>query len=481
MTISDTGRTLSEPRPQGSGPSQLMPPAPERMQWKEWDHAYLWHPFTQMREWLAEEPLVIERAEGNSLIDSDGNRYFDGVSSLWCNVHGHGRREIVEAIRDQLDAVAHTTMLGLTNVPATVLARRLIELAPSGLRRVFYSDSGATAVEIALKMAFEYWQLRGETERTLFVSLAESYHGDTIGAMSLGYSEAFHSRYRPLLFPRLRISPPHVYRYYKRESPEAALQHALEEAERTLSENLGRIAALIAEPLMQGAAGMWNHSVEYLAGLRQLCRQHGVLFIADEVAVGFGRTGKLFACEHAGITPDLMCLGKGISGGVLPLAATLATEEIFEAFLGEHEERKTFFHGHTYTGNPLACAAALASLDLFAKDNTLARMAPRIELLRERLCPLSELDPVADIRQWGFMVGIELAEDVSARRAYPPGRRVGKQVILEARKRGVLLRPLGDVIVLMPPLSSTEEELTRLVAVTAESIQAVTAPSEPRA
>ena len=482
MTPPDSNRNESEPRlsraqsrePQGSGPNRMTPSDSDRIHCKEWDHAYLWHPFTQMREWLAEEPLVIERAEGKHLIDSDGNRYFDGVSSLWCNVHGHGRREIVEAIRAQFDAVAHTTLLGLTSVPAIVFAKRLIEAVPQGLERVFYSDSGATAVEIALKMAFEYWQLRGESERTLFASLAESYHGDTIGAMSVGYSEVFHKRYRPILFPCLRLTPPHVFRYYRRASAEAALEQALGEAEQTLRENRKRIAALIVEPLMQGAAGMWAHPVEYLAGLHRLCRENNILFIADEVAVGFGRTGKLFACEHAGITPDLMCLGKGISGGVLPLAATLTTPEIFEAFLGEYEERKTFFHGHTYTGNPLACAAAIASLDLFAKDNTLARMTLRIELLRRLLCPLSELDHVAAIRQWGYMVGIELAEDAATGRPYPPERRIGKQVILEARKRGVMLRPLGDVIILMPPLSSTEEELKQLVAVTEESIQAVT-------
>jgi len=458
----------------------MTPEDSNRMNWKQWDHAYLWHPFTQMREWLAEEPLVIERGEGNYLIDSDGKRYFDGVSSLWCNVHGHGRREIVEAIRAQLDQVAHTTMLGLTNVPATVLAKRLIEVVPPGLARVFYSDSGATAVEIALKMAFEYWQLRGESERTLFVSLAESYHGDTIGAMSVGYSEAFHRHYRPLLFPCLRISPPHVYRCCRNASADDALELSLQEADKMLRENRTRIAGLIVEPLMQGAAGIWPHPVEYLAGLHQLCRKYNILFIADEVAVGFGRTGKLLACEHAGITPDLLCLGKGISGGVLPLAATLATPDIFDAFLGEYEERKTFFHGHTYTGNPLACAAGIASLDLFAKDHTLAQMVPRITLLRELLRPLSELDHVADIRQWGYMVGIELAEDIATGRPYPPEQRIGKRVILEARKRGALLRPLGDVIVLMPPLSTTDEELRCLVAAASESIQAVT-QSRPRA
>lgn len=443
-------------------------------QWKQWDRAYLWHPFTQMRQWLAQDPLVIERAEGNYLIDSDGRRYFDGVSSLWCNVHGHGRRELIEAIRNQLDAVAHTTMLGLTSVPATVLAKRLIELAPEGLRRVFYSDSGATAVEIALKMAFEYWQLRGDANRTLYVSLSDSYHGDTVGSMSVGYSDAFHSRYRPLLFPCLRISSPHVYRYYRYESPSDALAHSLEEAARTLRENRGRIAAVIVEPLMQGAAGMWNQPVDYVAGLQRLCRENNILLICDEVAVGFGRTGKMFACEHAGISPDLMCLGKGISGGLLPLAATLATEEIFNAFLGEYEESKTFFHGHTYTGNPLACAAGNASLDVFAKDDVLGRLQPLIERTSQCLGRVRELPHVSDVRQWGMMVGIELAEDARRRKAYPAAKQTGVQVIMEARKHDLIIRPLGDVVVLMPPLSTTPQELDWLVGVTADSIRVVT-------
>jgi adenosylmethionine-8-amino-7-oxononanoate aminotransferase len=446
----------------------------DRSRWNQWDRAYVWHPFTQMREWLAEDPIIIERAEGNYLIDSEGRRYFDGVSSLWCNVHGHGRRELVEAIRTQLDAVAHTTMLGLSNVPATVLAKRLIELAPHGLQRVFYSDSGATAVEIAIKMAHEYWQLRGDTKRDHFVSLSTSYHGDTIGSMSVGYSETFHSRYRPLLFPCLRISPPHFFRYYRNENVRDSVASALAQADGTLRAHEGRVSALIVEPLMQGAAGMWDHAVEYLTGLQRICHQYNVLLIADEVAVGFGRTGKMFACEHAGITPDLMCLGKGISGGLLPLAATLATEEIFSAFLGEYEERKTFFHGHTYTGNPLACAAGIASLEVFEKDDTLGKLQPLIARLGELLHPFREIEHVSDVRQWGMMVGIELARDARSREAYPVGKRMGKRVILEARKRGVMLRPLGDVVILMPPLSTTLQELERLTAVTSECIQAAT-------
>ncbi|MBI3933117.1 MAG: adenosylmethionine--8-amino-7-oxononanoate transaminase [Acidobacteria bacterium] len=443
-------------------------------QWKQWDHAYLWHPFTQMKEWMAEDPLIIERAEGNYLIDTAGKRYFDGVSSLWCNVHGHGRKEIVAAISEQAAKVAHSTMLGLTNIPAIELARRLIEIAPTGLRRVFYSDSGATSVEIALKMAFQYWQLRGDTARDLFVTLTEAYHGDTIGSVSLGYSETFHRWHRSLLFPCLKMNPPHFYRYYRRESAAEALRHALEEAAQVLSKDRKRIAAVVMEPLMQGAAGMWAHPVEYLAGVRKLCSDNKILFIADEVAVGFGRTGRMFACEHAGISPDLMCLGKGISGGTLPLAATLTTEEIFEAFLGEYEERKAFFHGHTYTGNPIACAAAIASLDIFSQDSVLDHVGELSTELQRHLAGLCELPHVAGIRQWGLMTGIELEEDVPTRRSFPPELRMGKRVILEARNRGIILRPLGDVIVLMPPLSTTHDELQNLVNVVADSISAAT-------
>jgi adenosylmethionine-8-amino-7-oxononanoate aminotransferase len=452
----------------------IPPPQVTVEQWKCWDRAHLWHPFTQMREWMAEEPVIIARAEGNYLIDTEGKRYFDGVSSLWCNVHGHGRAEIVQAIARQAAALEHSTLLGLTHPPAAELGRRLVQIAPRGLERVFYSDSGATAVEIALKMAFGYWQLRGEPSRDLFVSLADAYHGDTIGAMSVGYSEPFDRLFRPLLFPCLKINPPHIYRYYHGESPEAALDHALKDAEKVLIKDRKRIAALIVEPLMQGAAGMWRHPAEYLRGLREICSASRILFITDEVAVGFGRTGKMFACEHAGVRPDLMCLGKGISGGALPLAATLATEEIFSAYLGEYEERKTFFHGHTYTGNPVACAAALASLDLFAKDNTLQHVRGLAAELESHLAPLAFLEHVADIRQWGLMAGIELAEDAAARRSFPAALRIGKRVILEARRRGLILRPLGDVIVLMPPLSTTRDELRNLISVVAESIQVAT-------
>ncbi len=442
---------------------------------KRLDHEYVWHPFTQMQEWMGEEPLIIERGEGHYLIDLQGKRYLDGVSSLWCNVHGHRKKELDDALKQQIDKIAHSTFLGLSHVPGIELAAKLIEIAPKGLKRVFYSDSGATAVEVALKIALQYWQLRGETNRTRFASLAEAYHGDTIGAMSVGYSETFHRFHRSLLFPVLRLTPPHVFRYVKGLKEQEALTAAVQEAEEKLSSQKSSLAALIMEPLMQGAAGMWSQPVGYVKALSEICSENRLLLILDEVATGFGRTGKMFACEHAGVSPDILCLAKGIAGGYLPLAATLTTEEIFSAFLGEYAEYKTFFHGHTYTGNPLGCAVALANLELFRKEKILEKVQPKIAYLKRRLekefLPLAH---VGDVRQWGFMVGIELAEDKKSRRGYPSEKRMGHRVILDARKRGVMIRPLGDIIILMPPLTISEEELKTILDVVHESILQVT-------
>jgi Adenosylmethionine-8-amino-7-oxononanoate aminotransferase len=364
---------------------------------------------------MGEEPCIISRADGNFLIDVQGRKYLDGVSSLWCNVHGHRKKELDDALRAQLERIAHSTFLGLSHVPGIQLAEKLIGIAPKGLRRVFYSDSGATAVEIALKMAVQYWQLKGEKQRTRIASLADSYHGDTVGSMSLGYSETFHRFYKELLFPVLRLTPPHVFRFYQHRSAAGALDAAVNEAEEKLAADKDTLAALIMEPLMQGAAGMWAQPAGYVQALHDICRRHGILFILDEVATGFGRTGKMFACEHANVAPDLLCLAKGITGGYLPLAATLSTEEIFSAFLGEYKEFKTFFHGHTYTGNPLGCAVASANLALFEGENTIENMQPRIEYLRTRLGEeFLSLPHVSDVRQWGYMVGIELVQDKAA-------------------------------------------------------------------
>jgi adenosylmethionine-8-amino-7-oxononanoate aminotransferase len=398
------------------------------------------------------------------------------VSSLWCNVHGHRHPALDAALRAQVGRVAHTTLLGLANVPSIELAHALVAVVPPGLTRVFYSDAGATAVEAALRMALQYHQLRGAPGRTRFASLVEAYHGDTLGAVGVGWSETFHRFLAGAVAPAVRLTPPHVFRWQRAMEPEAALAAAIAEADATLAAHGETLAAIIVEPLVQGAAGMWIHPPAYLRALRDLARRHGTLLIADEVATGFGRTGRLFACEHAGVTPDVLCVAKGISGGYLPLAATVATEEVFAAFLAPYEEFRAFFHGHTYTGNPLACAVALASLRLFESEHTLERLAPKIARLAARLAAdVAPLAHVGEVRQQGFMVGIELVAGRGTRAPYPPAARIGQRVVRAARARGVVVRPLGNVIVLMPPLTIAPAELDRLVDVTRDAIVEATA------
>jgi adenosylmethionine-8-amino-7-oxononanoate aminotransferase len=431
---------------------QISPPSTATRSILAADRRHLWHPFTQQHGWVEDLPgLVIDHADGTNLYDTDGNAYIDGVSSLWCNVHGHRHPAIDAAVKAQLGRVAHSTMLGLTHAPAIELAERLVALAPAGLSRVFYSDSGSTAVEVALKMAFQWWAQRGEGQRTGFICLENAYHGDTLGAVSVGGIDLFHSLYRPLLFDSIQAS-----------AGDAEHLSAL------LDLYADRVAAVIVEPLVQGAAGMLMQPDGYLRTVRELCDEHGVLLICDEVATGFGRTGAMFACDHEGVTPDLMCLGKGLTGGYLPLAATLSTERIYEGFLGRFEDFNAFFHGHTYTGNPLACAAGIATLETFGRERTLESLKPKIELLARLLEQrIATLPSVAEVRQRGFMVGIELHE-------YPADERKGQQVTFEARRRGAIIRPLGDVVVLMPALSISEADLRRLVAITASSIAVAT-------
>ncbi|HEY5196395.1 MAG TPA: adenosylmethionine--8-amino-7-oxononanoate transaminase [Solirubrobacteraceae bacterium] len=420
----------------------------------ELDSRHLWHPFTQQQSWSDEPPLIVDRADGTTLYDTDGKAYIDGVSSLWCNVHGHHHPRIDAAVRAQLDRVAHSTMLGLTHQPAVELAARLVRIAPAGLTRVFYSDSGSTAVEVALKIAFQYWAQQDDPaarRRTGFISLREAYHGDTIGSVSVGGIELFHSQYAPLLFDAWQVDA-----------------GDLEQLDAILEAHGDRVAAMIVEPLVQGAAGILVHPAGYLRAVRERCDAHGVLLICDEVATGFGRTGRMFACEHEDVAPDLLCIAKGLTGGYLPLAATLATERIYEGFLGAHEDFRTFFHGHTYTGNPLACAAGLASLEIFEQERTLELLGPKIDLLcrllDEQVRPLGS---VAEIRRCGFMVGIEIA-------GFAVADRMGHQITLAARRRGAIVRPLGDVIVLMAPLSISLDELGRLVGITAGAIAEAT-------
>ncbi|MEO6057919.1 MAG: adenosylmethionine--8-amino-7-oxononanoate transaminase [Gemmatimonadales bacterium] len=446
---------------------------PSREELVAWDDASVWHPFTPHEVYRAEEPLMVVAGEGHYLIDADGTRYLDGVSSLWCNLFGHRRPEIDAAIRAQLDRIAHSTFLGNASAPAVRLAHRLTTLAPDGLSRVFFSDDGSTAVEVAVKMAYQYWQQadggRGR-DRTAFLALDDAYHGDTIGSVSIGGMDLFHKRYGSLLFPTIRAPSPHTYRRPAGHTASSYAEWCIDELERLVRVNADRLAAVVLEPGVQGAAGMIVQPEGFVRRVREVTRQTGTLLILDEVAVGFGRSGRLFASEREGVSPDFLCLAKGLTGGYLPMAATLTTERIFEAFLGPPAEGRTFFHGHTYTGNQLAAAAALATLDLLEHGGVLERLPAAIARLRDALGGLAGLAPVGDIRQYGLAAGIELVADRASRTPFPPAERRGMRVCRAARRRGVFLRPLGDVVVVMPPLTVTDEEIDQIAATLAAAI-----------
>jgi adenosylmethionine-8-amino-7-oxononanoate aminotransferase len=468
---------------------------------KALDLKNLWHPFTQQTEWagdLPRSPLVIAKAKGAYLYDARGRKYLDGVSSLWANLHGHRHPAIDRAVKRQLGRAAHTTFLGLTHEPGIRLADELIRLAPKSLSRVFYSDSGSTAVEVALKMAYQSHLQSRAPRRSEFLALKESYHGDTIGSVSVGGIGLFHAKFRPLLFKTHFAPSPHClrcpYNRRKEETAEGVQTYAydgenpkpgdaraatgcrwecLGQAEAILKNRRGKIAAAVAEPIVQGASGIRVAPPGYLKGLARLCAKYGVPLIADEVATGFGRTGRLFACEQEDVRPDLMCLAKGISGGYLPLAATLASERIYRTFLGRYDEFKTFFHGHTYTANPLACAAGRASLGLLREKNGLSGVRRKSRELAGLLEELRPLPWVGHLRQAGLMVGIELVKNKSGMEPFAPALRIGKKICDEARNSGLLLRPLGDVIVLMPPLSITAAELAKLVRGVRRAVETV--------
>ena len=445
---------------------------PTTRQLQDWDRRYLWHPFTQMQEWEQEDPLIIERGKGSYLIDTEGKKYLDGTSSIWVNLHGHRHPTLNRALKQQLDKIAHSTFLGLSNPPAIELARELIRLAPKGLARVFYSDNGSTAVEIALKMAVQYWQQQHPDAgpKNTFLHLKLAYHGDTIGAVSVGNIALFHSRFKPLLFPTVEAEPPYCYRCPLSLTYPACQTACLDPIEQILKTRHRELAGFIIEPLMQAAAGMIPQPPGYLKRVRELCTKYHVLLIVDEVATGFGRTGKMFACDREGVTPDLMAISKGLTGGYMPLAATLTTEEIYRGFLGTYEEFKTFFHGHSFTGNPLGCALALANLAVFRREQTLRRLSGKITQLTRLLKPLAALSHVGDIRQQGFMVGIEMVRDKQTKEPYPLQAKAGHRVAAIARTKGLILRPIGNVLVLIPPLSISHAELTRMVSIVRESI-----------
>ena len=425
---------------------------------RELDRRHVWHPFTQMTRWLAEDQLVIASAEGVWLVDDRGDRYLDGNASLWVNVHGHRHPRLDAAVAEQLGRVAHSTFLGLGNVPASHLAARLVELAPEGLERVFFSEAGAAAVEVAVKMAYAYWLHHGHPERNLFVSVEGAYHGDTVGSVSVGHIDAFHETYRPLLFTSAAIPQPYCYRCPLGLEPTSCGLACAEALEEVLSREGDRVAGVVVEPRVQGAAGIITAPDGHLARIAAITRAHGALLIVDEVATGFGRTGPMFSVEAEGVTPDLMALGKGLTGGYMPMSATLATAAVMDAFADA-----TFFHGHSYSGSPLAAATALANLDVFTEEDTLGRAAVLAEHLRERLTAFTAHPHVGEVRQRGTMIGIELVADRATRAAFPAEDLVGARVCRAAREHGLVIRPLGDVVVVMPALSMTTEETDLLI------------------
>jgi adenosylmethionine-8-amino-7-oxononanoate aminotransferase len=445
----------------------------DRRRLVDWDRQYIWHPFTQHALWNQVDPLIVVGGEREFLIDAQGQRYIDGHSSLWCNIHGHRRSEIDSAIRSQLDCVAHSTQLGLASPPAIELAKRLIDIAPPGLTKVFYSDDGSTSVEVACKLAYGYWHHLGQPRRDRFISLRNAYHGDTIGAVSVGGIDLFHHAYAPLLFKTEFAPSPYCYRCPLGKTPDTCGTACADEVGRLLEQHRGQIAAVIVEPLVQAAAGMITAPPGYLARIRRLCDKYQALLIADEVAAGFGRTGRMFACEHEGVSPDLMCISKGLTGGYLPLAATLATSTIYNAFLGPIDSGRTFYHGHTFTGNPLGCAAALASLDIFERDHVLDALPAKIDIIAANLARLAEQPHIGDVRQRGMMVGIELVRDKTTRQPFAYGLQVGARVCAHARQYGVILRPLADTIVVMPPLCISAENLDHIMKTVERSIHEV--------
>jgi len=443
--------------------------SPTREQLEAWDRELVWHAFTQMAE---HQPLLIERAEGCTLYDVGGRALLDGVSSLWCNVHGHRHPHIDAAIRRQLDQAAHVTLLGMAHPTTVQLARKLIDIAPAELAHVFFSDSGASAVEVALKMAFQYWQQcdQRQPQKVRYLAFDNAYHGDTLGSVSVGGVARFHEMFKPLLFDVIRLPSPTLYRLPPGVTRETAAAHYLQLVEQTLEQHQAELAAVVIEPLMQCAAGMILHPPGFLRGLRELTTKYNVLLIADEVAVGMGRSGRMFACENEGVSPDLLCLAKGLTGGYLPLAATLATDRIWQAFLGSYESSRTFFHGHTYGGNPLGAAAAVATLEVFENEQTLEKLQPKIARLSEHLQRIAELPHVGDVRQLGFIAGIELVRDRATNEPFPWSERRGQQVCNHTISRGVWLRPLGNVVVIMPPLSVTLAELDRICGAVEEGL-----------
>ena len=431
--------------------------------WQAKDREFIWHPYTQMKDCLKFPPVLIERAEGVKLYDAAGNFYYDTISSWWCNVHGHNHPRVKEAVKRQLDTLEHVLFAGFTHQPAIKLAEQLAAIAPGGLKRVFFSDNGSTSVEAALKLSFQYWQNTARPQKRKFVALDYGYHGDTIGAMSVSGIGLFNRVFRPLFFPAYRVPSPYCYRCpmgKKRESCDIACIRPLEEL---LKLKARQIAGIILEPLILAAGGMIVYPKEYLSRAGELAKKFGVHLIIDEVATGFGRTGKMFASSFTAIRPDFLCLSKGITAGCLSLGATLTTQEVYRAFYADYKEKKTFYHGHTYTANPLACAAGLASLEIFRREHTLEKIRGTIALFHQGLEEFKALPIVGDVRRLGMIGAMELVQDKLSKKRFSAERRIGLEIYRQGLKNKIILRPLGDVVYLFLPLCLAKEELTDIL------------------
>ena len=443
-------------------------------QWMRRDLATLWHPCTQMKDHEQLPLIPIRRGEGVWLEDFDGKRYLDAVSSWWVNVFGHANPRIGERIKAQVDTLEHVMLAGFSHQPVIELSERLVRLAPPGLARVFYADNGSSGIEVALKMSFHYWRNSGQPGKQRFVTLTNSYHGETVAAMSVGDVALFTETYRPLLLDTLKVPSPDCWHRAPGVDWETHSREMFGHMERTLVEHHGEIAAVIVEPLIQGAGGMRMYHPIYLTLLREACDRYGVHLIADEIAVGFGRTGTLFACEQAAITPDFLVLSKALTGGYLPMAAVLTTDRVYQAFYDDYPTLRAFLHSHTYTGNPLACAAALATLDIFEQDNVIEANRALAAHMGRACAHLAEHPQVGEVRQTGMALAIELVQDKASKAPYPWQERRGLAVYRHALERGALLRPLGNVVYLLPPYVITPEQIDFLAEVAGEGIDLAT-------
>lgn len=440
---------------------------------QEKDLKYIWHPYTQMKDMEDEKPIIIEKGKGLYIWDVDGNKYMDSISSWWVNTLGHSNDRLNQALKNQVEKIEHVLLAGFSHIPAIELAEGLINITPKKITKVFYSDNGSTAVEVALKMAYQYWYIKNKPEKSKFIALKNSYHGDTLGTVAIGGIDLFHKIYKPLLFEIFQAESPYCYRCPMNKEQSSCNIDCLNSVEEILKEHSNQIAGIIIEPLIQGSGGMIIYPSEYMTKLRALCDKYDILFIDDEVAMGFGRTGKMFAFEHANIVPDIICLAKGITAGYLPLAVTLTTDEIFNTFYDDYEKCKTFYHGHSFTGNPLAASIAVENLKIFEEENILEKIQPKIKKLGECLEKFRDYKYVGDIRHLGMVAAIEIVKDKTTKEMFDFEERIGYKIYKAGLKRGLILRPMGNVVYYMLPYVITEDELELLTDLTLESIKEI--------